>query len=315
MSEIKSKDLTIIDTLQLEVRGEIKLVSNYKKIFPQIKENIFNINIDVIKNKIQQDNAFAVSRQIKFAQEKFKIMQASIHNQEILDFNNSILEINKMLASKNTEIKKALDTFKANEKNLIIETASNNIKSQPNFEFNDAEFKKFEDDCLVAFKGKSSFEEMQSIALKIAETYCSAYELNYLKFQNVYIELKTFCNEIGLVKRDDYLKEDALKIVLKNEQVSIYKEKYMLDIETMKAHEENKKLEQEYIAQNPITPPITDATTQKTISEDLQHDNAIFLRCINFFKTQIKTKQFKLDYKKNQAEQLILIIENLTKGE
>jgi len=201
-----------INELQILTRGSVEIIGDYELQLKEAKEYCDSIEIAKIDNNKDYKQGFKFSKEIKEGQDKVKELITSLDNQEIINLKEKLIDINKILASKNTAIKKRLDEYKLNEKDIIIENGWANVTSQVNYEADFKLFQTYKQECLTQFKGKSKFEEMQTISLNLAEGYNNKLEIKYEKAFN---ELKKYCEEIGLAETDHTLELESKTIVLK----------------------------------------------------------------------------------------------------
>ncbi len=213
----------MLEKLQIEVKGELQIIGEYKETLKEIKSYYEKLEIKKIKNQNEYKESFRIKKEIEDTQQKIKELIRSIDNEVVLDFKERLLEINKILAGLNTKGKKEMEAYKLNEKDLIIENGYSNIKSQPKFE---ADYEVYKNECLLQFKGKSKFEEMQDIALKIADDYSNKLEMQQLKFEKNFNEIKLFSNEIQLVEPDFVLEKDIIDLVNFGKDIENLKDTY-----------------------------------------------------------------------------------------
>jgi hypothetical protein len=238
-------NIDIINSLIIKTEGEINVIGEYNKQIELFKNHCIDIKIKKFETFTHYKNSFILSKNIKLAQDRIKEIMISLDNQEIQILKEKLIEINKILASKNTENKKYQDEYKETEKLLIIENAFTNIRNQINFEPN---FDIFYKECILQFKGKSNFEEMQEIALKISEDYNLKLEVQQLKYQNTFNDLKIFCESKNLQNFNYLIEIESKKIVEKGKKIEEVKQ----EIENRIKLETEQKIKQETILKKEI---------------------------------------------------------------
>jgi hypothetical protein len=214
-----------ITDLQIEVAGQKKIITkDWILKIEQAKAYFEDFEIEQLENKDSYRKAYDFSRAIKQGQECIKKVIESLKDEEILRAEKKLLELNKIMAGKNTQTKKAIDTYKLKEKDLIVENGFSNIIEKKDFK---PDFEIYKNECIVQFKGKSKFEEMQDIALKIAEDYSNRLEMYQLKFENIFNKLSEYCKEIDFIKDISEINLDAKNIVEKGIDIEDIKTKYL----------------------------------------------------------------------------------------
>jgi len=279
-----------INSLIIQTEGRKRIITDdWKLKIKQTKLQIENLEIENIDNKSEYSNAFNLSRNIKKGQDYVKKIIDSLDDDEILNAKTLLIELNNVLASKNTQIKKSIEKYKTNEKNLIIETNFNNITDQLNYK---ADFELYKKECEIAFKGKSKFEEMNDVAEKIANNYNETIKKDEQKFNEIYEQLKIFCFSLCYDAPRDYLKQLSKDIVS-------YKNTFT---------EITKKLKQEKQNIDTIIPSKTSILTEKinNNSTDFNIDKKMWRDIYG----HIKMQHFLTNESKTYAEILLESIKN-----
>ena len=296
-----------INELQILTKGNVEIIGeNYKLQLKEAKKYCDSIEIAKIGNNEDYKQGFKFSKDIKEGQDKIKDIITSLDNQEIIELKEKLIEINKILATKNTAIKKRLDEYKENEKDMIIENGFENIKSQ---EIYKADYEIYKKECLNQFKGKSKFEEMQTISLNIAETYQNKLEMQQLKYEKAFSELKKYCEEIALAETDYTIDLESKAIVLKGIDTTEAKARLHAKMELQQkaisdkleaentariAAEAKARAEVEVVAEKPVEPTRSNITPPIETPEDMFCCN-MTLEIITTKPKIEKLKQFLLE--------------------
>jgi len=202
-----------ISNLQIFTKGKTEIVGGLeaaKANLEAIQKHYGNLITPEMKSKKDYKEGFKDSKIIKKGQEKFKEIIERLDNPEILEFKKLIFETSKIMGAHNGIIKKRLEEYKQKEIAKILEITFENVESRTDFPRN---WEVFAKECLNQFKGKAKFEEMQNISVEIAEKYNNQLELQQIKCDALFNELKLTTKEMGLIKSDDDLKVNCKNII------------------------------------------------------------------------------------------------------
>lgn len=215
-----------IITTNLEVANYDVIISNLDILNTEFEKLIFE--------KIENDNEFfnlkKIEKGIKALQEDLKQFLGSLDNEKIeilRDKSNKLLKVLGQKAGKTQgNIGFVLDEYKKNKLENIITISFDTIKS---YEEYPSDFDLFYKDCIDGIKGKSSFDEIQNICLKIAENHSFKNTMLNTTYLQYFLDLKTYCIEIGYIIEDQYLKskiKNAIKgnVLLNDLKIEIEKE-------------------------------------------------------------------------------------------
>ena len=190
-----------------------------------------DLKIEHFKSEKEKNDALNFQKKIGDYRDYIKDTIKQLDDEEILKLRIALNDFDKLLASKNGDIKRAYDKYKIDEKERQIEEGFDLIIEQKNFK---ADRNVFETDYLEAIKGKG-YKDYFEIAQKVAFDYSNMLERNQLKFDKYLLELKNYCLEIGYIVIKDYLERLAKEVVLNGVAIEIQKAKLLKAYEDMNA--------------------------------------------------------------------------------
>jgi hypothetical protein len=239
---VENKELQIIVSGQKQIETK-----DWQLQIAQAKAFWENLKIEKFADANQRNQALDLQKNIKKIREYIKLKIDEIDDVEIANYRKSLIDCDKLLASKNGDIDRANKTYKLEEQNKQIEDGFSMVISQPNYPAN---FDVYRDNFEQEVKGKNINNYME-VAQKVACQYSDLLERDELKFNANFNELKLYCNEIEYIITDDYLKQKTKDIVSYNSKIenikeNLLKQKQDLDaVMKLKADKEAERLKAE----------------------------------------------------------------------